>query len=174
MPRNVKLFLVLCVAFALWRLYWNFSFAIAPSAHWQEFLRQETAESRRAVEYGAYMTALVQTAYYLVPAAFFALFAGFGGRNWARWGFVAVLALMEVVPLLFAIYALALRPEFYSVVHHPILDWLHSYRVDAAHWGVWARLAVKLALFALLFSKNAQPWFHRERVPSHPHGAVHA
>lgn len=165
MPRNIKLFLVLCVAFALWRLYWNFSFAIAPSAHWQEFLRQESAEGRQAIEHGAYLTAFVQSAYYLLPTAFFALFAGFGGRNWARWGFVVVLLLLEVVPLLVAIYTLAWRPEFYSVVHHPILDWLHSYRLDAAHWAVWVRVALKLTLIALVFSKNAEPWFQRVTAP---------
>jgi hypothetical protein len=158
----------------MWRLYWNFSFAIAPSAHWQELLSQESVEGRQAMKHGAYMAALVQTAYYLLPAAIFAVFAGFWGRNWARWGFVAILLLMELVPLLFAIYALALRPEFYSVVHHPILDWLHSYRLDAAHWAVWIRIAIKLALAALVFSKNAEPWFHKHRSPTLPHGVAHA
>lgn len=174
MPRNIKLFLVLCVAFALWRLYWNFSFAIAPSIHWKELLNQETVEGRQVMKHGAYIAALIQTAYYLLPAAFFAVFAGFWGRNWARWGFVVIILLMELIPLLFAIYALALRPEFYSVVHHPILDWLHSYRFDAAHWPVWIRVAIKLTLIALLFSKNAQPWFQRATAAAPPSDVVPA
>jgi hypothetical protein len=170
------LFLVLCAVFALWRLYSTFSFAISPSQSWQAMLGSLSLEERNASQHAAFISALIQTAYYLLPAAIFAVIAGFWGHNWARWGFVAVLLLMEVVPLLVAIYALALRPEFYSVVHHPILYWLHSYRLDAAHWTTWLRVAMKLALIALLFSKNAAPWFHRETSSHHhhPHGAVHA
>jgi hypothetical protein len=137
-------------------------------------LNSLSLEERNASQHAALIGALIQTAYYLLPAAFFALFAGFGGRNWARWGFVAVLLLLEAFPLLFALYALALKPEFYSVVHHPIIEWLNSYRFDAAHGAVWLRVAMKLALIALLYSKNAQPWFHRQTVHMHPDGALPA
>lgn len=174
MPRNIKLFLVLCVLFALWRLYWNFSFALTPSQHWQDLLSSLTTAERQVTLHGALSAALTQTAYYLIPAAFFALFAGFGGHNWARWGFVAVLVLLEVFPLVYAGYSLVLNPQLYHVIHHPILDWLGTYRLDAAHWAVWVRVALKLSLFALLFSKNAEPWFHRARHPAVPMGAVHA
>lgn len=174
MPRNVKIFLVLCVVFALWRLYSYFSFALTPSPVWQAMLAQLSPQERHITEQGAVVGALLQTAYYMLPATFFAIVAGFWGRNWARWGFVAVLVLLEVFPLVYAGYSLILRPELYKVIHHPIIDWLQTYQLNAAHIGVWVRLGVKALLIGLLFSPNAQPWFHRHPTHHAPLGAVHA
>jgi hypothetical protein len=175
MPRNIKIFLVLCALFALWRLYTNFAFALTPSHDWQSMLAQLSAAERQITRHGALIGAVMQTAYYLLPAAFFALVAGFTGRNWARWGFVAVLVLLEAFPLIYAGYTVLMRPELYHVIHHPIRDWMMSYQINGAHWTVWLRLAMKAVLIALLFTRNAEPWFHRQHRPVLPPvGAVHA
>lgn len=161
MPRTIKLFLVLSAIYVLWRLYWTFLMVIHPTPEWTAMLATLIPSDRHDMQMAALSSASYQAGLFILPFAVLAWLAGFDRHNWARWGVVAFLLLLEVFPLLADAWVMVFRPELVKYMEDPLQNWLATYRFDVAHWGMGVKVAMKAALITLLFLPPSRQWFRK-------------
>lgn len=161
MPRNVKLFLLLSAGLVLWQLEWHFSPAFWPSPTTKAVFAKYP-DLRQDMEQGEILWAVYRSTLFVLPIAILAAVAGFGGRNWARWGLAAFLIVLELLPWGYDVYSYYYTPEYFHVIYKSWADVWHEYWHIWTHWRPWVVEGTKFAMIVLIFSPNARPWFRKE------------
>ena len=168
MPRSIKWFIWLSIAFVLWSSFWNFQAVLWPTAHYvklhAELLAKTPPEYRDAFERAELVAALTRTALWVLPFIVFAVSASVFRQGWARWAVVIVLAAKETFwPFLYAGYAYLFQPDIFKVVmQREVPNWLQNgYRFNAAHWAHWVTISMMALLVALIFWPTSKPWFRK-------------
>lgn len=159
MPRTVKLFLVLCLAYLAWVVWWNIGPLVFPSPQRLQSLARLTANDRTIVDKGEWIAAGIRILIPLVLYGTLALTAAMARKNWARWGLALLLVVGEFsFFILITYYTLA-----HADIHLPAeFSWAGGWHVWLHRWAYWqtyVRVALKLALIAAIFSPGAREWF---------------
>ena len=161
MPRSMQCFVGLSLVYILWFCFWTLFPLLWPTAHELETLAKLPLPLRHSIEQGERIGALLRAAFFLLPVIAFAALASFGRQGWARWGLVIVLVLPEVLWPLYIGFHYWPQPQYHPMMYRLLSAWLQSFRFDAAHWAMWVRIALKLALIVVPFLPDARPWFRK-------------
>lgn len=164
MPRNVKLFLGVAVAYVLWRLYTHFGFLVFPSASHIDLLSNLSPQERGEFELAEAIIEIWKVVYYVFPVIGLAGLAGLCAYNWARWGLLAWFIFLELFSLIIGVYTYFTLPELSWTILDVVRIWAQGYYFDPNHWTVWLNLLLRASLIVLIFSPNARPWFENNTV----------